>query len=171
MQPRETRPPLARSGFLAHARTELWVPLLISSPHSFLGRGPPGHATGLSTSLRHLSEVRECEAVPSPPGEKTFTPAQCQSYVLPLAWCKAEAEKRVTDGRKGGRDTHMVFPCHWLTLCHFLDHSLALFLHHLLQAPSLQSPWWTQESPPWGPPTHLQRVLLSPRPLWSSPGD
>lgn len=20
----------------------------------------------------------------------------------------------------------MVFPCHWLTLCHFLDHSLAL---------------------------------------------
>lgn len=31
----------------------------------------------------------------------------------------------------------MVFPCHWLTLHHFLDHLLALFPHLLQQAPPL----------------------------------
>lgn len=106
MQPRETRPLPAGPGSLAGMRKESWAPPLRSSPHNFLERGPPGHATGLSTSLRNLWERRECEVAPTPPQRKlSYRLSVCHAFLL--AWHKAEAEKRVTDGREGG--THTCF--------------------------------------------------------------
>lgn len=85
-------------------------PPLRSSPRSFLGRGPPGRAAGLSTSLRHLWVRKEREAVSSPPRRKPSCrlPA-CFSH---RHWCgrrQTLKRERSTDGKEGGMDGQVVF--------------------------------------------------------------
>ena len=60
-------------------------------------------------------------------------------YSSPLAWQKADSEKRIVNRWKGGRGGWMRgFSCCCLTLCHVLDHSLVLIPHPLfLQVPAL----------------------------------
>lgn len=112
MRPRRMRPPLAGPGSLTgrQAGGEPGPPLR-SSPRSFLGRGPPGHAAGLSTSPRHLWARREREAASSPRRRKPS--CWLRTCFIHRHWHgRRQTPKREssTDGREGGAAGCVVSP-------------------------------------------------------------
>lgn len=117
------RPPASRAWLSGRRKDRILGFPFRSSLHSFQERGPPGHAAGLSTSLRNLWGRRKYEAPPTQPRGNLHVGSVCLTC---FHWPgKAEAEKTVMEGR--GRDTYMIFPCYWLTFHHFLEHSFVLF--------------------------------------------
>lgn len=117
MRPRKTRPLPAGPGRQS-GRRQNPGPSLRSSPRSFLGRGPPGHAAGLSTSRRNLWVRRECEAAPRLPGRQLS--CWLRACLIHFHWRgRRQTLKRTVHRWKGGRDGHMVF----LPLPHTLSHS------------------------------------------------